>query len=133
MPMGSPISGLIVQEVLQRLEAIVFQEFTPKLSKRYLNDTLVIVDKDKHSDFHVALNNALPGVQVTLDKEKDSNLPFLDVFIRRLPTGTLETSVYRKFTHYDVMLHFQSNIPASHKRSCSKALFLIYVLAVAPP
>ncbi len=132
MPMGSPISGLIVQAALQRLEAIVFQAFTPKLWKRYLNDTLVIIDKDKHSDFHMALNNTLPGVQVTLDKEKDSNLPFLDTLIHRLRTGTLETSVYRKSTPSDVVLHFQSNIHASHKRSCSKALFLIYILTVSP-
>ncbi len=36
MPMESPISGLIAEAVLQRLEAIVFQIFTPKLWKRYV-------------------------------------------------------------------------------------------------
>ncbi len=63
MPMGSPISGLIAEAVLQRLEAIVSQTFTPKLWKRYVGDTFVIIDTDKLSDFHIALNNALPGIQ----------------------------------------------------------------------
>ncbi len=80
-----------------------------------------MIDTDKISDFHIALNNALPGIQFTLDKEKYSNLPFLDILIHRLPTGTLETSVYRKSTHSDVVLNFHSNSPASHKRSCVKA------------
>ncbi len=87
--MGSPISGLIAQAVLQRLEAIVFQTFTPKLWERYVDDTFVIIDTDKLSDFHIGLNNALPGIQFTLDKEKDGNLPFLDMLIHHLPTGTL--------------------------------------------
>ncbi len=87
--MGSPISGLIAEAVLQRLEAIVLQKFIPKLWNRYVDDTFVIIDTDKPSDFHIGLNNALPGIQFTLDKEKDSNLPFLDILIHRLPTGTL--------------------------------------------
>ncbi len=87
MPMGSPISWLIAEAVLQRLESIVFQTFTPKLWKRYVDDTFVIIDKDKLFNFHIALNNALPGIQFILDKEKDSNLPFLDILIHRLPTA----------------------------------------------
>ncbi len=43
--------------------------------------------------------------------------------IHRLPTGTLETSVYRKSTHSDVVLNFHSKSLVSHKRSCIKALF----------
>ncbi len=44
--------------VLQRLEAKVFQTCTPKLWKRYVDDTFIILDTDKLSDFHIALNNA---------------------------------------------------------------------------
>ncbi len=39
MPMGSPISVLIAEAVLQRFEAKVFKTFTPKLWKRYVDDT----------------------------------------------------------------------------------------------
>ncbi len=113
--MGSSICGHIAEAVLPFLEVIVFQTFTPKLWKRYVDDTFVIIDKDKLSDFHVALNNALPGIQFTMDNEKCSSLPFLDVLIHRLPTGTLETSVYRKPTHSDVVLNYHSKSPVSHK------------------
>ncbi len=70
--MLSPISGLIAEAVLQRLEAVVFQAFTPKLWKRCVDDTFVILDTDKLSDFHIALNSALSGIQFTLDNEKCS-------------------------------------------------------------
>ncbi len=52
----------------------------------------------------MTLNNALSGIQFTLDKEKDSNSPFHDILVKRLPTGTLGTSVYRKFAHCCVVL-----------------------------
>ncbi len=54
----------------------------------------VIKDTDKLSDFHMALNNALSGIQFTLEKEKDNSLPFHDILIHRLPTGTLETHTF---------------------------------------
>ncbi len=62
--MGSPISGLVAEAVLQRLEAIVFQAFTPKLWERYVDDTLAIIDMDKLSDFHMVLNS-LPSIRKT--------------------------------------------------------------------
>ncbi len=72
----------------------VFQIFTPKLWKRYVDNTFVIIDTNKLSDFNIALNNGLPESQFTPEKEKDSNLAFLDILIHRLPTGALETSVW---------------------------------------
>ncbi len=50
----------IAEAVLQRLEVIVFQTFPPKLWKRHVDDTFVIINTDKLSDFDMALNNALP-------------------------------------------------------------------------
>ncbi|BHF73181.1 hypothetical protein SprV_0401625800 [Sparganum proliferum] len=38
-PMGSPISGLIAEGVLQRLEWLVFQHHRPKFWARYVDDT----------------------------------------------------------------------------------------------
>ncbi len=86
--MRSPTSGFIAEAVLQRLEAIVFQTFTPKLWKRYVDDTFIIIDTYK------------------LEKKKEGNSPFLDILIRRLPTSTKETSAYTKSTHSDVVLIF---------------------------
>nr|VZI39427.1 unnamed protein product [Spirometra erinaceieuropaei] len=46
-PMGSPISGLIAEAVLQKLERRLFEEYKPKFWARYVDDTFVIIDQDK--------------------------------------------------------------------------------------
>ncbi len=51
-------SGGELEAVLQRLEATGFQAFTPKLRKGYVDDTFVIQDTAKLSDFHMVLSNA---------------------------------------------------------------------------
>ncbi len=121
--MGSLIPGLIAEAVFQRIEAIFFQTFTLKFWNRFVDDTFVIIDTDKLSDFHMALNNALPVIQFAPDKQDEINFPFLDILIHRLPKGTLETSVYRKSTHSDVVLHFLSTSPVSHNPNCIKVHF----------
>nr|VZI15306.1 unnamed protein product [Spirometra erinaceieuropaei] len=41
IPMGSPLSKLIAQAELQRLEKLVFSSYTPKFWARYVDDTFV--------------------------------------------------------------------------------------------
>ncbi|BHF72434.1 hypothetical protein SprV_0401550000 [Sparganum proliferum] len=43
-PMGWPISGLIAEAVLQRLESLVFQHNRPKFLARYVDDTFVVIE-----------------------------------------------------------------------------------------
>ncbi|BHF70148.1 hypothetical protein SprV_0301319800 [Sparganum proliferum] len=45
-PMGSPISGLIAEAVLQRLESLVFRHHRPKFWARYVDDTFVVIERD---------------------------------------------------------------------------------------
>ncbi len=54
-PMGSPISGLIAEAVLQRLERLVFAVIAPKFWKRYAYDTFVIIKEDQVPYFHQLL------------------------------------------------------------------------------
>ncbi len=93
-----------------------------------MDNTLVIVDTSKLSVFHMALNNDLPRVKLTLDKEKGRSSPLLDILVYRLPTGALETSVYRMFAHSEVIIQFQSNSPMSHKRTDVNTLFIVYTI-----
>ena len=46
-PMGSPISGLLAEVVMQHLERNVLHLIEPKLWMRYVDDTLVIIKKSK--------------------------------------------------------------------------------------
>ncbi len=83
----------------------------------------VIIKQDNLSAFHQLLNTTLPGISFTMETAKENKLPFLDVLVHKLPSRTFETSVYRKAANADIVLHYDSNSPASHKRSCVTALF----------
>ncbi len=58
-----------------------------------------------------------------MEEPTNDRLPFLDVLVQKLPSGDFDTSVNRKETNANVVLHFDSNHPVCHKRSCIKALF----------
>ncbi|VDL98295.1 unnamed protein product [Schistocephalus solidus] len=46
-PLGSPISGLIAEAVLQRLESLVFRHHTPKFWSLYADHTSVVIKRDQ--------------------------------------------------------------------------------------
>nr|VZI23179.1 unnamed protein product [Spirometra erinaceieuropaei] len=116
-PMGSPISGFLAEALLQKLESIALPTVNPKLWLRYVDDTFVIVKKDQLNLLHTNINSIFPEITFTLETEVDGQLPFLDVLVRRKSDGSLQTSVYRKEAYSEVILHFESNHPVSHKRS----------------
>lgn len=122
-PMGSPISGFFAEAVMQRLEDYLFDIVKPKLYFRYVDDTFVIIKRTELEFFHNTLNSIYTDIQFTFEEEKSGELPFLDVLIKRLNNGKLQTSVYRKNSNSEVILHYASNHPANHKRSCVRTLF----------
>ncbi|BHF69186.1 von Willebrand factor A domain-containing protein 5A [Sparganum proliferum] len=122
-PMGSPISGFLAEITMQKLEATALPLVNPKLWLRYVDDTFVIVKKDQLETLHNTINSTMPGIKFTLEKEVDKELPFLDVLVQRKTDGTLRTSVYRKQTYAEVILHYESNHPISHKRGFGGGLF----------
>nr|VZI31546.1 unnamed protein product [Spirometra erinaceieuropaei] len=122
-PMGSPISGLIAEAVLQKLERRLFEEYKPKFWARYVDDTFVIIDQDKVNYYAELLNSIIPDLKFTREEEVGGNLPFLDVLVCRQPNGELATSVYRKPTNRPQMLGYNSNHRQQHKRSCVRALY----------
>ncbi|BHF74683.1 hypothetical protein SprV_0501777000 [Sparganum proliferum] len=122
-PKGLPISGLLAELVLQQLEEEVMRTFKPKMWLRYVDDTFVIMKTCKIEQFHLSLNSVFPAIQFTREEATGGILPFLDVSIRTLSDGGLATSVYRKDSSADVILNYESNHPAAHKRSCVRTLF----------
>nr|VZI36152.1 unnamed protein product [Spirometra erinaceieuropaei] len=122
-PMGSPLSGLIAEAVLQRLERLVFRSYSLKFWARYVDDTFVVIKRNDVQDFKVLLNSIFPDIQFTMEEEYNNQLPFLDVNITRMANGGIRTTVYRKATNTRHILQFRSNHPIGHKRSCVRALF----------
>ncbi|BHF83695.1 hypothetical protein SprV_0902683900 [Sparganum proliferum] len=122
-PMGSPISGLLAELVLQQLEEEVMRTFKAKMWLRYVDDTFVIMKTCEIEQLHLSLNRVFPAIQFTCEEATGGILPFLDVSIQTLSDGGLATSVHRKDSSADVILNYESNHPAAHKRSCVQTLF----------
>ncbi|CAH8506997.1 unnamed protein product [Heterobilharzia americana] len=54
-----------------------------------------------------------------MEKESNNQLPFLDVLASRTNIGKLETQVYRKPTHTDQILNYNSNNTQNQLRADS--------------
>ncbi|BHF82695.1 hypothetical protein SprV_0802583400 [Sparganum proliferum] len=121
--MGSPLSGLIAEAVLQRLERLVFSSYPPKFWARYVDDTFVIIKRSDVQTFKTLLNSIFPDIQFTMEEELNNQLAFLDVQVTKLEDGKIRTTVYRKATNTRRILHFKSNHSVGHKRSCVRTLF----------
>ena len=75
------------------------------------------------SAFHEHLNSIDSNIQFTMEKVSNRLLPFLDVLIERQSDGSVLTSVFRKPTHTDKYLDFQSHHPMAHKISVIRTLY----------
>nr|VZI01430.1 unnamed protein product [Spirometra erinaceieuropaei] len=105
-PMGSLISGLIAEMVLQRLESLVFRHHRPKFWARYVDDSFVVIERDQVLTFKEQLNAVFPGIQFTMEEEKNTQLAFLDVLVCRKDCGGLKISV-QESDKYDANTELQ--------------------------
>ena len=60
------------------------------------------------------LNSFMKNIKLTFEEEKDKSTVFFDVLILT-NDSYIETKVYRKLTHHDVYLHWNSLSPNSRK------------------
>ena len=65
--------------------------------------------------------NRTPSIQLTLEKESEGTIAFLDVHLERRGAGVL-TSVFHNKTHTDRYLNFDSNHPTMVKRGIIQCL-----------
>ena len=116
IPMGSPLSSFLAEAVMQDLESkAVTNNDDIKTWDRYVDDVLATVKKDKTDDILLTINNTTKNIKFTNEEEHDNKLAFLDVLITKTDNGTLTTQVsYRKKTHTDQILNYNSNHPTQH-------------------
>ena len=62
---------------------------------------------DKLEALHRHLNSLRESIQLTIEKEENDCLPFLDVLVKK-EGNCITTSIHRKKTHTDHYLHYQS-------------------------
>ena len=110
VPMGSPISVVIANLVMEYVEQKAISSFSssPKLWKRFVDDTFVIMHTNEVNRFFDHLNSVDPNINFTMELEQDDNLAFLDVLVMRTQDGKLATKVHRKPTHTNRYLNYHS-------------------------
>ena len=96
--MGSPISMVIANSVMEYVEQKALSSFSssPKLKKRFVDDTFVIMQTNEVSRFFDHLNKVDLNINFTIELEQDDKLAFLDVLVRQTQDGKLATEVHRK-------------------------------------
>ena len=89
---------------------------------RKADDTLTAIHNDHIQPLHDYLNSIHPDIRWTKEVEQDGRIAMLDVQIIRNPDGKLNFDVYRKPTHTNQYIPFDSHQPLSHKLSTIHAL-----------
>ena len=107
--MGSPISPLKATLFMEECEVKSLSSCPPPptLWLRCWDDTFVIIKAEHSKVLLQHINNQDPHIQFTVEEpSQQGTLPFLDTLE---PNNTFTTSVYRKPTHRDQYLHWDSN------------------------
>ena len=123
--MGSPISPIVANLFMEDLEikAIRTSHTPPKIWRRFVDDTFSIIKKENRNNFLQHLNSIHPNIKFTCEEMKeDGSMPFLDILITPAEDGSLKTSVFRKQTHTDLYLQWDSHHHIPSKYSVAGSL-----------
>ena len=82
---------------------------TPRIWKRYVDDTFTVIKQHNVDNFLSHLNQQHLSIRFTMETENNNKIVFLDTLVIREPDGKLYTSVYRKLTHTDQYLAYDSH------------------------
>ena len=123
--MGSPTSPIVTNLFMEDLEikAINSAVHPPRVWKRFVDDTFVVIDSTRKDIFLEHINNMDPHIQYTTkDAKPDGSLPFLDTIDLPQPDNSLLTTVYGKPTYNDLYLQLDSHHHLSAKFSVINTL-----------
>ena len=82
----------------------------PSLWRRFMNDTFVVIQKVQKDSFIEHINSIDEKFQFTMeDCRSDGSMPFLDNLVTPRSDGSLSTIVYRKPTHTNLYLRWDSH------------------------
>ena len=123
--MGSPVSAVVANLYMEFFEELALKSAPskPRLWKTYVDDTCCIVKKGTVEGLLSHLNSVRPSIGFTVEVEREGSLPFLDTLLQRRDDGSLDVTVYRKPTHTDRYLDFQSHHPSHVKRGLVRCLY----------
>ena len=121
--MGSPVSPIVANLFMEDFEEKALASFQPppRYWGRYVDDTMTILPQQLVEQFTEHLNNQHPAIKFTREVEQNNSIAMLDTLITRTD-GILSFSVYRKPTHTDQYLQFDSHQPLEHKLGVIRTL-----------
>ena len=123
--MGSPLSPIVANIYMEHFETRVLETapHPPSIWKRYVDDTFVIQKTTHKEEFFQHLNSIEEKIQFTAENTKaDGSLPFLDTLVTVKEDGSFSTSIYRKPTHTNQYLQWDSHHSIANKFSVINSL-----------
>ncbi|XP_062703746.1 uncharacterized protein LOC134286186 [Aedes albopictus] len=125
VPMGSPLSPVIANIVMERLEQESIQRVSAEqldmvIYRRYVDDCFCVARREHVDRILEIFNDFHDRLQFTVEKEEQEQIKFLDIMVTR-KEGILEKTWLPKQTK-GRYLDFISESPYSHKRNTAIAL-----------
>jgi hypothetical protein len=116
-PMGSPVSPMLANLLLEDLENTVLSEgqIKPLFYYRYVDDIICALPEILIEPFKERLNSYHRKLQFTVEVEENSRLAFLDTLLIKDENGMTAMNWYHKPTWSGRYLHFKSCLPMSYK------------------
>ena len=142
--MGSPVSPIVCNLYMEDYEesALATAPYPPRIWKRYADDTIT-VNKREYSQDNCDHHNLVDPEHIKWTSEAEHGvdsddegkeegtgselkgetaIAFLDTLVVRQADGSVRTNVYRKDTHTDQYLKFESNHALEHEKSVVRTL-----------
>ena len=113
----SPIVAILYMEYLEQ-KALSTAPNSPMFWHRFVDDTFVIHKEVNKQGFLQHINSIDPAIKFTVEnKKEDGSIPFLDTIVKPEANGILSITVYRKPTHTDQYMQWDSHHHLSAKFS----------------
>ena len=122
--MGSPLGLVLANIFMYNFEEkwVLKNSARPSVWFRYVDDTFTLFDnKNKATQFLHYLNNCHANIKFTVEFEKNSTIPFLDILIKR-HNHTFSTSISRRKTFTDLYTKWDSFTLRKYKVNLFRSL-----------
>ncbi|MGL4491660.1 MAG: reverse transcriptase domain-containing protein [Tannerellaceae bacterium] len=124
LAMGSPLSPVLANIYMEDFETKVMMhpEIAPRMWIRYVDDTFVIIKRERLDRFNNFINSIDPNIKFTMEVESETGqLSFLDCMVHRMSNGKLKTTVHKKPTDTGSFLSYTSAHPKQVFASIAKS------------